>query len=159
MVGSTGNSHPRNGHMQRWTHTFRPSVVVCVLLAQGLHPINRAAASDHRRVEDLTGLAGWEECTLEQVDVGTVKQLSDFTSPVLLTGATAVDWREVLNSGVGVGTLLDPVREHEVEIRLPLGINQVRASKFVFYFYTHTRRTIHNPHTLSRLCTVPPYIH
>ena len=70
----------------------------------------------------------WKGCTLPRVDPETVSSLSDFSTPVLLANSTLTAWWHLFQAPLNVTELLHPVNQAEVEVRLPIGVNQVRAS-------------------------------
>jgi hypothetical protein len=92
------------------------------------------ASDGHGAVEQALGLVGWEGCDLEVLHPSevTVQSLSALTRPVMLVNATAAAWGPMLSRGAALYELLSPAAELDVEVRLPLGINQVRKVFFVF---------------------------
>ena len=89
-----------------------------------------AGASDGSGpVERALGLQGWEGCDLEvvQPDAVTVASLSSLARPVLLVNATIGAWGQPISRGAALHELLAPAADADVEVRLPLGINQVRC--------------------------------
>jgi hypothetical protein len=82
---------------------------------------------EHGSVQRITGLVGWEGCTLEHRRVDEIKSLSELTAPVLLVNATSSVWSDLFPLDRSLHGLLHSVRMTEIEVRLPVGINQVRT--------------------------------
>lgn len=88
-------------------------------------------------VERALGLRGWEGCDLEVLppEVVSVTHLSKLTRPVLLVNATISAWGQLISRGAALHELLAPAADADVEVRLPLGINQVRSEPLSRLFH------------------------